>query len=199
MTAELEDLDGAMPEAAGSRVERFRFTKDSVGSWHDAEGRHRNWPVVYTINNRREVYIGESLNALGRMRQHLESPEKAGLEAVRIIIDDTYNKSVCLDLESFLIRMFSGDGRYEVLNRNDGVTNAGRADAVDSPFGLEPVDGAIDHASAGVSAEDWEALFEIDPQAVGVEADDTDVFLARMGAKVPDAVVRQHNEFRSQL
>lgn len=124
MTAELEDLDGAMPEAAGSRVERFRFTKDSVGSWHDAEGRHRNWPVVYTINNRREVYIGESLNALGRMRQHLESPEKAGLEAVRIIIDDTYNKSVCLDLESFLIRMFSGDGRYEVLNRNDGVTNA---------------------------------------------------------------------------
>lgn len=50
-----------------------------------------------------------------------------------------------------------------------------------------------------MSAEDWEALFEIDPQAVGVEADDTDVFLARMGAKVPDAVVRQHNEFRSQL
>lgn len=31
---------------------------------------------------------------------------------------------MCLDLESFLIRMFSGDGRYQVLNRNDGVTNA---------------------------------------------------------------------------
>ena len=30
-------------------------------------------------------------------------------------------------------------------------------------------------------------------------ADDTDVFLARMGPKVPGAVMRQHEEFRSRL
>ncbi|GAB3818170.1 hypothetical protein GCM10028820_19970 [Tessaracoccus terricola] len=113
-----------MPGAGQARIERFDFTKDGIGSWTDDAGRHRNWPVVYTLNNTREVYVGESLNALGRMKQHLESPDKKSLEAVRIVIDDTYNKSVCLDLESFLIRMFSGDGKLQVLNRNDGVTNA---------------------------------------------------------------------------
>ncbi len=75
----------------------------------------------------------------------------------------------------------------------------GRTDAAESPFGLVPVDGAIDYASAGVSDEDWNALFAIDPEALSAEADDTDVFLARMGTKVPDAVMRQHAAFRSQL
>ncbi len=110
--------------AGGTRIERFAFTPDSVGTWKDGEGRHRNWPVVYTLNNHRKVYVGESLNAHGRMSQHLESEAKQGLREVRIVIDDTFNKSACLDLESFLIRMFSGDGLFEVLNRNDGVTNA---------------------------------------------------------------------------
>ncbi|MGV8845280.1 DNA/RNA helicase domain-containing protein [Tessaracoccus sp.] len=128
MTSDAGAQEGSADGGTRSRVERFHFTKASVGTWQDPEGRHRNWPVVYTLNNKAEVYIGESLNAAARMRQHLESSEKQGLDAVRIVIDDTYNKSVCLDLESFLIRMFSGDGRYQVLNRNDGVTNAGYYD-----------------------------------------------------------------------
>lgn len=108
----------------GARIEHLDFTRRSVDGWADPQGRHRNWPVVYTLNNHRSVYVGESLNAVSRMRQHLESAEKQGLRSVRIVVDDTFNKSVCLDLESFLIRMFSGDGRFQVLNRNDGVTNA---------------------------------------------------------------------------
>lgn len=107
-----------------TRIERLAFTHEGVGTWKDMQGRHRNWPVVYTLNNNRNVYVGESLNALGRIRQHLDSEAKRSLEVVRIVIDETFNKSACLDLESFLIRMFSGDGRYEVLNRNDGVTDA---------------------------------------------------------------------------
>ncbi|WP_062297452.1 DUF2075 domain-containing protein [Demequina maris] len=109
---------------AGTRIERLDFTRRSVDAWTDPQGRHRNWPVVYTLNNDRHVYVGESLNAVSRMRQHLDAKEKQGLRSVRIVVDDTFNKSVCLDLESFLIRMFSGDGRFQVLNRNDGVTNA---------------------------------------------------------------------------
>ena len=54
-------------------------------------------------------------------------------------------------------------------------------------------------SSAGVSDEDWEALFAIDRAGVTAEADDTDVFLARIGAKVPEAVLRQHAEFRARL
>ncbi len=75
----------------------------------------------------------------------------------------------------------------------------GRVDAEDSTFGLVPKDDSIDWAAAGVSPEDWEALFEIDSAAVGAEAEDADDFLESMGPKVPAAVVRQHSEFRSRL
>ncbi len=48
-----------------------------------------------------------------------------------MVLDPTFNKSVCLDLESFLIQRMSGDGTYEVLNRNVGISDRdyfGRAD-----------------------------------------------------------------------
>jgi len=105
-------------------IEQRPFTASALSSWSDSSDRHRNWPVVYAINSDSEVYVGETVNAQARMRQHLETPEKSRLKEFRIILDDTFNKSVCLDLESFLIRMFSGDGRFKVLNRNDGVTEA---------------------------------------------------------------------------
>ncbi|WP_200331231.1 DUF2075 domain-containing protein [Leucobacter sp. L43] len=108
----------------GFELERLPFAADAVQAWGAADPRHRNWPVVYVLNNDREVYVGESLNAHGRMRQHLESAEKSRLDWVRVVLDDTFNKSTCLDLESFLIRMFSGDGHLQVLNHNAGITDA---------------------------------------------------------------------------
>ncbi|WP_370448634.1 DNA/RNA helicase domain-containing protein [Cryobacterium sp. TMB1-7] len=71
-----------------------------------------------------DVYVGESRNAVARMRQHLVTPDKRHLSTVRVIIDESFNKSVCLDLESYLIRMLAGDGSYRVLNRNDGITES---------------------------------------------------------------------------
>ncbi|WP_338418809.1 DNA/RNA helicase domain-containing protein [Salinibacterium hongtaonis] len=41
-----------------------------------------------------------------------------------MVFDDRFNKSVCLDLESYLIRLFAGDGAFQVLNRNAGITDA---------------------------------------------------------------------------
>ena len=75
----------------------------------------------------------------------------------------------------------------------------GRAEAEDSLYGLVPVEGAIDHVAADVSDEDWEALYALDAEALGAEADDTEVFLARMGAKVPAAVWCQHQLFTDGL
>lgn len=105
-------------------LERFPFSADEIRAWGATDPRHRNWPVVYVMNNDKQVYVGESLNAEGRMRQHLDSREKSALKWVRVVLDETFNKSACLDLESFLIRMFSGDGRFEVLNQNAGITDA---------------------------------------------------------------------------
>ncbi|MGO3879506.1 MAG: DUF2075 domain-containing protein, partial [Agrococcus casei] len=76
------------------------------------------------MNDDSQVYVGESLNAESRMRQHLVSQDKQNLQWVRVVLDETFNKSACLDLESFLIRMFSGDGQLEVLNSNAGITDA---------------------------------------------------------------------------
>lgn len=83
-----------------------------------------DWPAVYTLNDRREVYVGETLSVTSRMRQHLANPEKAHLKDVRVVLHSDFNKSAALDLESFLIQRFAGDGQFTVLNRNDGVTNA---------------------------------------------------------------------------
>lgn len=108
----------------GFSLERFPFDSDRVRAWGSADPRHRNWPVVYVLDSAAEVYVGESLNAEGRLRQHLDSVEKSRLERVRVVLDETFNKSACLDLESFLLRMFSGEGRLKVLNHNAGITDA---------------------------------------------------------------------------
>lgn len=107
----------------GFRVERLPFTLDAVNA-RRREGRLSNWPVVYALDGEREIYVGETLNAIARMRQHLDADTKRHLRGVRIVIDETFNKSVCLDLESHLIRWFSGDGQLQVLNRNFGIVDA---------------------------------------------------------------------------
>ncbi|TFD34147.1 DUF2075 domain-containing protein [Cryobacterium cryoconiti] len=117
-------------------IERLDFTKEAVRAWAPRDHRNTNWPVVYVLDDAEaggkaavrgslnDVYVGESRNAAGRMRQHFESAGKKHLSTVRVIVDATFNKSVCLDLESYLIRMLAGDGFYRVLNRNDGITEA---------------------------------------------------------------------------
>lgn len=107
-----------------SNIERLRFTPRDVKAWEKLNPRHSNWPVVYTINDDHSIYVGETLNASSRMHQHLQTAAKVGLERVQVILDDTFNKSACLDLESSLIRWFSGDGHYQVLNANAGITEA---------------------------------------------------------------------------
>lgn len=113
-----------------SEIERVAFDIDAVRTWGALRPQHSNWPVVYVIDggaaSRPAVYVGETLNAASRMRQHLDNPRKtgAGLRSVRVVIDDRFNKSACLDLESHLIRWLAGDGLFTVLNANAGITDA---------------------------------------------------------------------------
>ena len=106
------------------RIEQFRFTAESVRDLSRQDPRFSNWPVVYALDDRGSVYVGESRNAVARLRQHLEATDKRRLHSASVVIDETFNKSVCLDLESYLIRLLAGDGRFQVLNRNEGITNA---------------------------------------------------------------------------
>ncbi|MBV1780053.1 DUF2075 domain-containing protein [Paeniglutamicibacter sp. ABSL32-1] len=104
------------------KVEHLRFTASAAREMRTLGDRFTNWPVVYTLNNATKIYVGETLNASARMNQHQASAEKADLTSLRVVVNETFNKSACLDLESFLIRLFAGEGRYQVLNRNEGVT-----------------------------------------------------------------------------
>lgn len=107
----------------GFKVERLPFTFDAVNA-RRRDDRLSNWPVVYALDGENDIYVGETLNAIARMRQHMDVDSKRHLRGVRIVIDETFNKSVCLDLESHLIRWFSGDGQLRVLNRNFGIVDA---------------------------------------------------------------------------
>lgn len=111
-------------------IEQFPFTPTGVKAWAPLDPRHRNWPVVYTLSSNNKVYVGESINAAGRFKQHLESSKKS-MQQARIVLAPNFNKSVCLDLESYLIRLFAGDGQYQVLNRNDGIIDAEYFDRAD--------------------------------------------------------------------
>lgn len=108
----------------GFRVEKLTFESKSVELWSRTDSRNNNWPVVYTINNDNEIYVGETLNAGARLGQHLGVSERKHLQKVQIIKNEMFNKSVCLDLESHLIRYFAADGKYKVLNGNLGITEA---------------------------------------------------------------------------
>ncbi|WP_412163795.1 DNA/RNA helicase domain-containing protein [Curtobacterium flaccumfaciens] len=105
-------------------IAKWPFTERHLRLWRDEDPRFLNWPVVYILDDGKRVYVGETLNTASRMRQHLESEGRRSLKAVRLVLDGTFNKSVCLDLESQLIGLFAGDDKYTVLNSNKGVVNA---------------------------------------------------------------------------
>lgn len=100
----------------GFRIERLALASSALRSFARRDPQHRDWPVVYTLNDSSEVYVGESIDAVGRLKQHLDGGTKSHLGEARVIVDASFNKSACLDLESYLIGLFSGEGRYKVLN-----------------------------------------------------------------------------------
>lgn len=110
-------------------IERLEFTSRAVAQWAVGDERRVNWPIVYVLDSadssrQPSVYVGETVSAASRLRQHLQSPSKAGFRRVRVVIDETFNKSACLDLESHLIRWLAGDGHFTVLNGNEGIIDA---------------------------------------------------------------------------
>ena len=106
-------------------VDSFVFSKDSLDDIrrlrHEENRVGENWPVVYVLNNDKTAYVGETVNAVRRAEQHLLNKEKRRLTEIRIISDDDFNKSVILDLESYLIKHISADGKFKMLNGNNGL------------------------------------------------------------------------------
>ncbi|KQW06225.1 AAA family ATPase [Leifsonia sp. Root4] len=193
-------------------IAQFDFNRESVREWSSLDKRSSNWPVVYVLDNakpnsrgrndsrRGDVYVGESLNAVARMRQHLEGTEKAHLTTIRAIVDNTFNKSVCLDLESYLIRMLAGDGHYQVLNRNVGITDADYFDRARYQLRFQDVfeklrnDGVFERTVPEIENSD---LFKLSPfkalsydQAIAVE-DIIEGFFADLSSNTTSTTIVQ--------
>lgn len=83
----------------------------------------KNWPIVYIIYNDTNAYVGETLDAVRRTNQHLQELEFSCFTKICLISNKTFNKSVILDLESFLIKYMSADATRELTNGNAGVVD----------------------------------------------------------------------------
>lgn len=105
-------------------IKRTKFEPNSVSTLVKTDTRLKNWPVVYILTSTKEVYVGETLDYNKRMSQHLKTVEKNKLDVTHVVIHEKFNKSVCLELESILINLFTGDGKKTVLNANHGIVDA---------------------------------------------------------------------------
>jgi len=103
-----------------SEIKTFKFQKDSLGIIRDYKY-GRNWPVVYIIENGKEVYIGETTHVFKRSLQHCDNEERRKLKNIHIITDEEYNKSATLDIESWLIQYMSAEGSFQLQNGNGGL------------------------------------------------------------------------------
>jgi uncharacterized protein len=112
-----------------SEIKTFLFNKDNFNQIKAYEF-GRNWPVVYILEDQKEIYIGQTVNAYYRSKQHFENPERKKLKEIHIITDGEFNISATLDIESWLIQYISADGKFIIQNGNGGLKNHNYYDKV---------------------------------------------------------------------
>lgn len=82
-----------------------------------------NWPAVYIAYNENKAYVGETLDAVRRTKQHLAEEAFHDFSSICLISGRTFNKSVVLDLESFLIKYLGAEGSKTLTNVNPGIVD----------------------------------------------------------------------------
>jgi len=98
-----------------SNIVTFKYNRDNFNEIKNYNF-GRNWPVVYLLEDKKEIYIGQTINAYYRSKQHYENPERRKLNEIHIITDEEFNVSASLDIESWLIQYVSADGKYILQN-----------------------------------------------------------------------------------
>jgi DUF2075 family protein/Cdc6-like AAA superfamily ATPase len=105
--------------------EKYDFNKASLDKISQNIWVKNQWPLVYFIQNEETkiAYVGESTNALSRIKNHLDNPKRAELKKISIIGSDKFNKSATLDIESNLIQYLTAEGTFDLQNGNFGLIN----------------------------------------------------------------------------
>lgn len=107
-----------------SKIKTFPFDKNNFNEIR-AYRFGKNWPVVYVLENGKDVYVGQAINAHRRLKQHHDNPEKQilKLKTAHILSDEEFNVSAALDVESWLIQYMSADQVFTLHNKNGGLKN----------------------------------------------------------------------------
>ena len=107
------------------QINKYSFSKAGAEEFSLNNYMKNSWPVVYIIKDEdlKEAYVGESINAINRMKNHLENDERTKLKDLLVIGCDKFNKSAVLDIESNLIQYMSADNTYKLQNRNAGLVD----------------------------------------------------------------------------
>lgn len=107
------------------QINKYEFSKAGSKEYVLNAFMKNSWPVVYIIKDDKlkEAYIGESTNAINRMKNHLANEDRLKLKDLLIISCDKFNKSAVLDIESNLIQYMASDGTYALQNGNAGLVD----------------------------------------------------------------------------
>ena len=104
-------------------IKKFVFSNFNLDLIKENTKDFYNYPVVYIIKDKKELYVGETTKLNDRTKTHLKDDRKNKLKDILYILDDRFNKSVALDFESRLIRYFSAAKTHVIINSNLGLTN----------------------------------------------------------------------------
>ena len=108
-----------------AEIKQFEFQRPKLVEIRNYQ-RGQNWPVAYILSGSgriRKAYIGETIRAYQRVKEHADDPKKQGLEKVHIVTDYDFNQSAAKDLESQLIQHLAGHDNYQLLNGNQGLVD----------------------------------------------------------------------------
>jgi DUF2075 family protein/DNA replication protein DnaC len=103
-------------------IKHFKFSKTDFDKIREYEF-GKNWPVVYILENGREVYVGQTTSLINRVREHYKNIDRIKLDNLHVITDEEYNISAAFDIESWLIQYMSADDKFKLQNSNVGLRN----------------------------------------------------------------------------
>ncbi|MEY8752895.1 DUF2075 domain-containing protein [Alkalicoccobacillus gibsonii] len=79
----------------------------------------RNYPIVYILyneNSRPTAYIGQTVQAVRRLKSHLSNSKRKSLTHSILIGHDKFNQSATYNIESNLINYFIADNQFKLQN-----------------------------------------------------------------------------------
>jgi uncharacterized protein len=98
-------------------VEKKDFSQEHLN--HVKTVHLNNYPIVYILYNDKKkpsAYIGQTVQAARRLKNHLEDKRRKNLNRSILIGHEKFNQSATYNIESNLINFFIADNRYQLQN-----------------------------------------------------------------------------------